>query len=75
MAMGNPHHRPKYMQSKSWFLFEHEGRTRVVRPVDGEEHYGQPGVTHGVIHLIDENHDLVTVCSLDYFEKNASRSR
>ena len=46
-----------------------------MRPVDGEEWYGQPGITHGVVHLIDENNDFVTVCGLDYFEKNASRVR
>ena len=73
--MGNPYHRPKFLQSRSWFSIEHDNRTRIVRPVDGEDWFGQPGIKSGVVHLIDENDDLVTIWDLERFEKNASRIR
>lgn len=71
--MVNPFHRPKHLQSKIWFRVCIDGFDRVVRPVDGESWFNEPGLSFGVIHLIDEFSDRVGVVETWWFDKHATR--
>lgn len=71
--MGNPHHRPKYKQHRSWFRIDIDGEQRVIRPVNAEDWFNTPGFSVGLVHMVDENSDLVGYCEVGYFERNATR--
>lgn len=65
--------RPKHMLHRTWFSIVIDGVRRVVRPVNGEDWYGVPGLSHGVVHLVDENSELVGVVEVGYFDRMATR--
>lgn len=44
-----------------------------MRPVDGEAWYNEPGVSQGVVHLVDEYSDCVGIVEIGYFNKHAVR--
>ena len=71
--MGNPRNRPKHLQHRSWFRFNIDGRSRIVRPVDGEAWFNEPGLSCGLVHLIDENYDRLAIVEVGVFNKNAVR--
>lgn len=70
--MGNPRHRPKYKQHRSWFRIDVGGEQRIVRPVNAEDWYNEPGFSIGLVHLVDENNELAGYCETSYFERNAT---
>ncbi len=69
--MGNPKHRPKHLQSRSWFSLNVKNKKIIVRPVDGKDWFNQPGISCGVIHLVNEYSELVCVVDIGDFNKNA----
>lgn len=71
--MGNPYNRPKHLQNRAWFKIEIEGKVRVVRPVDGEEWFGGASIKAGVVYLVDEDSELVSVIEIGTFDRNAKR--
>lgn len=71
--MGNPHNRPKYKQHRSWFRIEVDGKQRVIRPVNAEDWYNEPGFSVGLVHMVDEFSERVGFCEIGYFERNATR--
>ena len=71
--MGNPYHRPKHLQVRNWFRITLKGEAHLVRPVNGEDWYNEPGLSHGVVHLVDENAECVGVVEIGYFDKHAVR--
>ncbi len=71
--MSNPHYRQKHLQHRSWFRILHNNEYVNVRPVDGKEWFDAPGFEARVVHMVDENNDLVGVCDMGYFDKNAVR--
>lgn len=71
--MVRKYNRPKHLQAKNWFRVEFEGKVRVVRPVDGEIWFDEPGLSHGFVHMVDEDHERVGFCGVDWFDRNAKR--
>lgn len=50
-----------------------ESQHVIVRPVNGETWFEipQPGFDAGIVHMIDEDGELVGFCEIGYFERNA----
>ena len=71
--MGNPRNRKKYLQHRSWFKVIIDGKQRIVRPVNGEDWFNEPGFSQGVVHLIDEENERVGLMTIESFQKNATR--
>lgn len=71
--MSNPHNRPKHKQHREWFKITLNGERKIVRPVNGKDWFDEPGYECGIVHLIDENSDVVGICEIPFFEKNAIR--
>lgn len=62
----------KYLQSKSIFRITTKNGTKIVRPVDGETHFGQLGLSAGFIHFADpETGGNIGYCGTNYFDENA----
>lgn len=62
----------KHKQFDNTFLVTIDGVTTEVRPVDGEEHFNEPGMPHGFVHFVDaQTGQRVGFCGTDYFDRNA----
>lgn len=49
-----------------------ENENRLVRPVDGAAWFDQPGIEAGVVHLIDDDNNVVAIVETSYFDRNAA---
>jgi hypothetical protein len=62
----------KHQEAATTFRLKVRGRTLVVRPVNGEEHFEEPGFSHGFVHLVDPvTGKRMGFCGIDYFEAHA----
>lgn len=59
---------PKHLMSETAFIV----RGQVVFPVDGEEFFGQLGLSHGIIHFQDPiSKECIGHCDINYFDLHA----
>lgn len=63
----------KHLQSDKIFIIKTKNGTKIVKPVDGETHFNQLGLSAGWIHFSDpDTGENIGYCGISYFDDNAT---
>lgn len=61
----------KYLQSEKTFWVKMYNKQVLIRPVNGEEHFNEPGFSHGFVHFVDPiTGERLGCCGVTHFDDN-----